>query len=699
MLDRLVAPTSIALFGVSRDRTKLGHQIADGLLRGGYAGRVVLVNPRGGEALGRPLVPDAAAYGCDVAMAAVPGTRLPGVLRRCEELSIGLVVSCASGFERRDSPLADEVRTALAETGVRLLGPASIGVYSPAARVNLTTLPDLPARPDGGVYFIAQSGGMAYHVGRRLARLRCGYDVYLNIGAAYDLGAREAVDHAAARPTTGVVLLYLESLAGGDGLLTSIAAAARAKPVVALLGGSTGHGRQATISHTGAMLPPGMRAAALLTDAGALVVETLPQAIAAAAALCGTRPVPVPLPSPAPPAPMPEPTHPYDAGPGSPPRRVFLLADGGGAAVTMADALVRAGLQLTEPSTGTGRVVSELTGGRPGATGNPLELDGLAERDLTVYRRLVDAVVGSGEFDAVVIAGYLGGYARLNGAHLAATERAVAVDLARLARRTPIPIIVQSSFVTDDGDAAQILRDSPLRWVEWAEEAAALLSTPGRGAPGDVSPTASAVRADLTAVHALVMDAFTSAGVDHLLGRRLATAPAPTEGTWVLKLPGLAHKSRLGGIELGVAAAEVPAAHRRLYDVALVNGIAPDVWLSRQVDVQAEVVLTVWRTDEAWTGLTLGTGGTSVELAADTVTGRATANVDELHGMLRRTRFGERFGREPAMLNLLAGVVTVFRHRLPWLAELECNPIVVGQNGTFVADVLGTIQDTRHGRS
>ena len=55
-LETLFNPQAIAVFGASTDSAKIGYRIVENILVGGYQGRVLPINPRGGEVLGLPML-------------------------------------------------------------------------------------------------------------------------------------------------------------------------------------------------------------------------------------------------------------------------------------------------------------------------------------------------------------------------------------------------------------------------------------------------------------------------------------------------------------------------------------------------------------------------------------------------------------------------------------------------------------------
>jgi len=74
MLDALLRPDAIAVIGASRSPGKVGHEILANLIKGGFAGEIVPINPTATEVLGRVCYPDLKASGktVDLSVIAVP---------------------------------------------------------------------------------------------------------------------------------------------------------------------------------------------------------------------------------------------------------------------------------------------------------------------------------------------------------------------------------------------------------------------------------------------------------------------------------------------------------------------------------------------------------------------------------------------------------------------------------------------------
>jgi acyl-CoA synthetase (NDP forming) len=652
------------VFGASATPGKMGYILVDHLLGQGFDGELVLVNPRGGTAFGLPMVDAAAAAGADLAVVVTPAAAAPGVVEQCGEAGIEVVIVESAGFAEVGAvDLQQDLVNRSAAAGVHLIGPNCLGLFVGPPRLNLTTLPALPV---GGVSLLSQSGGLALHIARRLRSLGNGLDVLVSLGNKVGLGFADALDALAIRRETQSVLLYLEQLDEGDALLDRIAHLSQELPVIAVVGGRTDAGRIAIRSHTGSILSRWDRTAALLTSAGAQVAETLALAVAAAAG--GMR-------------------APRGTG-----RRVFALVDGGGHAVLLADALVRANYELAAPPP----QLAEALAAEASQVDNPLDLAGAADSDPGVYSRALAHVLASNFYDAVVIGGIFGGYKELFGEHLGGVEQAAAAEIGRLASEYSCPVVVQTTFAGSSSPALSVARGYGVTSVEWPEEAAAVLSSRLQGwVP--VSRTRhveAGTDPELAGLTDRVLAELDEAGLAHAIGRIVTRDDLPGgDGAWVLRLDGFAHKTVAEAIRLGVPGPDLHRAYDELAMLAQQTGVVERIRLAPMLEVRSELLIAFWRHESGAPGWVIGAGGTGVEEHADVAMGRLPESEGEVLSLLQRTRLGATLAvGTPELLAGLGPFVlrlsTVFRERLPELRELECNPVALTSDGPVVLDVL-----------
>ena len=216
-LDAVLNPASVAIVGASRDPTKRGHQAIKALLNSGYAGRLMPVNPAGGEILGLPVAPSVADLPIvpDLAFICTPAQSVPEVLSACARRGIRGAVISAVGFREsgeEGSALEREILEIVHRSGLRLVGPNTSGVLNAASGFNLVGVPDVPA---GHLALLSQSGNVGLEVLRECIRDELGISLYVGVGNESDIAFHEYLEYASTDGHTRVVLLYVEGFRDG----------------------------------------------------------------------------------------------------------------------------------------------------------------------------------------------------------------------------------------------------------------------------------------------------------------------------------------------------------------------------------------------------------------------------------------------------------------------------------------------------
>ena len=148
-LAPLFSPRSVAVLGVSRNPAKLGHRLLKNVLDGGFDGSVYPVNPSGEPILGLPTVAKVADLppDIDLALVSLPGPEVLAAIKALAARQVRVAVILSSGFGEVDAEgraLQAELSAAAAASGMRLVGPNCMGVYSNPGRLNGTYFWDLP---------------------------------------------------------------------------------------------------------------------------------------------------------------------------------------------------------------------------------------------------------------------------------------------------------------------------------------------------------------------------------------------------------------------------------------------------------------------------------------------------------------------------------------------------------------------------
>ena len=147
-LDAIFHPTSIAIAGASPGKS--GQWFLDSIRASGYKGSIYAINSRGDEVSGLMAytslkdIPGPV----DFVICCIPAPYVPQLVRDCAARDVRTVSIYSSGFseagteEGRD--LEKELVRIARDSGVHIVGPNCLGVYSP--ELGLSFASDFPRR-------------------------------------------------------------------------------------------------------------------------------------------------------------------------------------------------------------------------------------------------------------------------------------------------------------------------------------------------------------------------------------------------------------------------------------------------------------------------------------------------------------------------------------------------------------------------
>ncbi|MBF0276138.1 MAG: acetate--CoA ligase family protein [SAR324 cluster bacterium] len=261
IIDALFRPKTVALVGASSDEKKTSSRAQRYLLKHGFQGDIFPVNPNRKDILGIPCFPTLSSIPVpiDQAFIMLPTAKVIAAVEECVNLAIPCVNILTGGFaEAGEKGIALQTRLARVcqETGVRILGPNSIGLINPVDRVALSVnaMLDLPTLIPGNVGVVSQSGSLIGALLSHVQAREAGYSKLVSVGNEVDLGVSEITDFLIDDAATKVILLFLETLRSPQSLKATALRAFRAgKPIIAFKLGRSSVGQDLASSHTGSI--------------------------------------------------------------------------------------------------------------------------------------------------------------------------------------------------------------------------------------------------------------------------------------------------------------------------------------------------------------------------------------------------------------------------------------------------------------
>jgi acetyltransferase len=368
--ERIFAPRAVAVFGADR-RDSVGDRILRNVVAGGFGGAIHVV---GDAADLPPGVRRCASLAdldgeVDLAVVATPAASVPGIVRACAERRVGgaVIPVGPSGPAGRAEPGEGAARALLAAArggGLRLLGPNSLGLARPDARLN-ATLTNGGATP-GSLGLVSQSGAICATALDWAAAHRIGFSAVVSLGDAVDVDFGEVLEYLALDRATKSILLYVETIRSARAFLSGLRLAARLKPVVVVKAGRYGAGGEDAAASDDAF-------DAALARAGAVRVASMEGMFAAARLLATPRPV---------------------SG-----NRLAVVTNARGPGLLAGDRAADLGVAVPPLADATQRKVDALLPSA-GPRSNPLDLLGDADPDR--YRAAVELCLADPNVDAVL---------------------------------------------------------------------------------------------------------------------------------------------------------------------------------------------------------------------------------------------------------------------------------------------------------
>tara|TARA_R110000823_G_scaffold315022_1_gene445354 strand:- start:24076 stop:26820 length:2745 start_codon:yes stop_codon:yes gene_type:complete len=295
-LENLFNPASIAVIGASERADNLGGMVLRNLMGGGYPGRLLVVNQNDYENVhGVPCVKKVSRMGFspDLAIICTPPDTVAKTIKRLGEAGVRTAIVMTGGMSRTHSktgqPLMYSVREAARETGIRVLGPNTIGLMVPARSLN-ATYAHMGVIP-GRVAFVGQSGTIASSVIDWAFARGVGFSYFLTLGDGMDIDHDDLIDYLAQDTLTRAILLHIENIPNARRFMSAVRVASRTKPVIAVKSGRVPESEW--FPHE---LPAGLKRSdpiydAMLQRAGVLRVDGLGQMFDALETLTRMRPL------------------------------------------------------------------------------------------------------------------------------------------------------------------------------------------------------------------------------------------------------------------------------------------------------------------------------------------------------------------------------------------------------------------------
>jgi acetyltransferase len=691
----------VALVGATEREGALGNIVFRNLSAAGLRGELYAVNPKHRAVFGLPAFPSLLSLPVrpELAVVVTPARTVPGIIEEAGRAGIKAAVVLSAGFAETGAAglaLQQRVLETAKRHGVRILGPNCLGEMRTDVGLN-ASFARTAAQP-GPLALVSQSGAICGAI-LDWAHGSIGFTSVVSLGAAADVDFGEVLDFLVADESTEAVLLYVEGIRDARGYLSALRAATRVKPVIALKVGRHAAGSKAVSSHTGALVGADAVFDAALRRAGTVRVKTYTQLFAAARILATRNRLQG--------------------------ERLAILTNGGGPGVVAADSAADNGVPL---ATLSGETISVLERELPAhwSRGNPVDIigDAPAER----YAAATRALLADPGVDALLV---------MYSPVATTAPEAAAHAVAAAARESGKPVLAAWLGDINPNESRAYLESNgipnfytPENAVEafsflcaYQRNQAQLMEVPTAQALDEPPPDLAKATALRDGALAQGRSLLTQQEARELLEAFHLPVPrsvmAPTKAAALaaareigfpvalkIQSPDITHKSDVGGVRLNLQNADMAASAfdemlrnvRALRPEARIEGVIVQPMLRFR---HVREVLVGVATDALFGPvISFGAGGVAVEAVRDTALALPPLNATLAHDLMKRPRVYRLLAgyRDvpaadlDALARILCGVSRMVCE-LPWLAEMDLNPVLAHPGGAVIADARVALED------
>jgi acyl-CoA synthetase (NDP forming) len=712
-IGKLLWPKSVAVVGASSDLHGLRGRIIEIMRAHPFAGQIFPVSRSAAEVQGLKAYPSVADLPAlvDLAILIIPAAYVPEELERCGRAGIKAAVILSSGFAEEPGEagarMQNEIRTTALRYDMAVSGPNTEGfaniaaalcpTFSPA--MDASAGPLLPARALGSsqVSVVSQSGGLGFAFFDRARARNLTFRYVVTTGNEASLEVSDFVDFMLDEGKTDVFLLLLEDVKSPEKFKRVAEKALKAsKPLIVAKIGQSEPGVRAVASHTAALAGAHAAYRSIFERYGVIegrdFDEMLDMAVGFLA--CGSR---------------------LPAG-----NRMGICTSSGGAGVWMADACVRAGLDVPELDAKT-RATIDVHLPSYGTSQNPVDstAQGVHKLGYAAFARLV---AQSPLIDGVMVV-------------VTARRSSFLADdqprLLELAHETVKPVFMWTYtlpseksievlngagyplFTGADGCARTMralvdyraMREQLLRPAAIVED-----WTPDRAAARAMLAAAAPVLCEWQARPLLA--AYGIGGDAGQLARSSAEAEAAARTIArpvALKVQSadITHKTEAGAVALGLTGADaVRAGYERVLAAAklhMPSARIDGVLVQPMAPPGREVIVGVNR-DSLWGPLLMvGLGGVLVEALGDVALAPVPLDEAAARALLRRLKGAQVLGPyrgspeadTAALIELMVRLSQFAFDHADAIAEIDLNPVLVHAKGEGVSIVDALIVKRR----
>lgn len=280
-LQSFFNPKAVALVGASNNHAKIGRQILDNMLSGGFKGKIFPINLKEKKIAGLLAYSDLSQISKEqrrdlLVIIAIPADFVLAEILKCVALDLKNIIIISSGFKEsgdKGAKLEKDIISLALKHNLNILGPNCLGLINAYHHLNAAfAVSEVRA---GRIALLSQSGAIGSAALDWVREKGIGLSYFISLGNKAVLSENEIITYLAKDKQTDVIVIYLESIKDGKKLMNLVSKLSPIKPVLILKAGQSSVGEKLALSHTGSLTGSSEVIKTGLQRAGAVFLDSL----------------------------------------------------------------------------------------------------------------------------------------------------------------------------------------------------------------------------------------------------------------------------------------------------------------------------------------------------------------------------------------------------------------------------------------
>ncbi|NLZ74616.1 hypothetical protein GX917_01815 [Candidatus Falkowbacteria bacterium] len=280
-LNNFFNPAAVAVVGASNQKTKIGRQILDNLIKGGFKGKIFPINLKEKQIAGLKVYASLEnlplkEWPTLLVVIAIPMPFVLAEIKKCVNLGIKNIIIITAGFKEvgGEGEIAEaEIAKLAAKHQLNILGPNCLGLINTWGKLNASF--SSADTSTGNIAFLSQSGAIGSAALDWLKVKDFNFAYFISLGNKVAIDENQVIEYLASDSRIDLIVVYLEEIKDGQKFMNLVSRLIKYKPVAILKAGQSIAGGQLALSHTGSLAGSSAVIKAGVKRAGAIWLENL----------------------------------------------------------------------------------------------------------------------------------------------------------------------------------------------------------------------------------------------------------------------------------------------------------------------------------------------------------------------------------------------------------------------------------------